>query len=169
MYRKWVKFVVIFLLLGNPIAYALPTDKEQIIHVDADTADLNQLTHRGIYTGHIKFNQGTTNLHAEKAITQGNDKNELILAIAEGNATKQAHYWTQTAVDKPLLHAFANTIRYHAQTHIIDLIGNAKITQGENSFAAPTIRYNTVKQQVISKNDGSNRTTIILYPEKKKT
>lgn len=170
MYRKLVSIsITIFMLLfGNTLAFALSTDKGQMIHVDADTADLNQLEHKGVYIGHVQFNQGTTNLRAEKAMTQGDDKNQLLLAIAEGSVTEQAHFWTQTALDKPPLHAWANTIRYHAKTHIIDLVGKAKIIQGENSFSAPHIRYNTEKQQIISKSDGANRSTIIFYPEKKK-
>lgn len=166
MHQKLANILLFLLVTG--LSYALPSDKNEIIHVDADTADLNQLTHKGTYSGHIHFNQGTTNLHANKAITEGNEKNQLVLAVAKGSTTEQAHFWTQTAVDKPVLHAYANTIRYYAQKHLIALIGNAKVLQGENSFSAPRIYYNTLKQQVISKNNGSHQTQIVFYPEKKK-
>ena len=53
-------FLLFILMIG--VSYALPTDKEQIMHVTADTADLNQQKHKGIYTGNVVFVQGTTNL-----------------------------------------------------------------------------------------------------------
>ncbi|MDI9818354.1 MULTISPECIES: lipopolysaccharide transport periplasmic protein LptA [unclassified Legionella] len=145
----------------------MPDDREKIAELSADSADLNQEKHRGEYLGNVKFDQGTTHLRAAKAITEGNKQNKLILAIAIGNEAQQAHYWTQTAEDKPLLHAYADLIRYHPEKHLVELIGNARIAQGNNSFSAPKILYDTVKQHVISKGSGKNRTTIIIHPEKK--
>ena len=62
----------------------------------ADSADLSHQNHKGIYTGNVEFVQGTTNLHAANALTQGNTKNQLTLAIANGTKENQAHYWTET-------------------------------------------------------------------------
>ena len=162
---KFFIFLLFFsyVLTGN----TLTTDKEQIMHVLADTADLNQQNHKGTYTGNVEFVQGTTNLHAANAITQGNTKNELILAIANGSKEKQAHFWTETGPDKPPFHAYADTIRYHPLRHLIELIGNARIEQGTNSLSAPKITYDTIKENMVSKSDGKTRTTIVLYPEKK--
>ena len=158
-----------FLLLCAAIntVYALPSDKEQIMHVTADTADLNQQKHKGTYTGNVVFVQGTTNLHAANAITKGNIKNQLTLAIANGTNGKQAHYWTQTAPDKPHFHAYADTIKYYPLKHIIELVGNAHIEQGPNSLSAAKIIYDTQEQHLVSQSDGKTRTVIILYPEKK--
>ncbi|WP_420795316.1 lipopolysaccharide transport periplasmic protein LptA [Legionella brunensis] len=145
----------------------MPDDREKVAELTADSADLSQHTHRGEYIGNVEFDQGTTHLRAAKAITEGNQQNKLILAIALGNETAQAHYWTQTALDKPLLHAYADMIRYYPERHLVELIGNARVTQGDNSFSGPKISYDTEKQHVISKGDTKNRTTIIIHPEKK--
>lgn len=147
--------------------YALPTDKEQVMHVVADSANLSQQTHKGIYSGNVEFVQGTTNLHATKAITQGNIKNQLTLAIANGEKGKQAHYWTETGPGKPPFHAYADTIKYYPLKHLIELIGNARVEQGNNSLSAAKISYDTIAQHVLSESKGATRTTIILYPEKK--
>lgn len=149
-------------------AYALPTDKEQVMHVTADTADLSQLHHKGTYSGNVVFIQGTTNLHATKAITEGNAKNELTLAIAKGSDGKQAHYWTETGPDKPPFHAYADIIKYFPLKHTIELIGKARVEQGLNSLSAAKIIYDTQEQHVVSQSDKKTRTVIILYPEKKK-
>lgn len=170
MSRLKVKLGLYLILLTiNMIGHALPTDKDQIMHVVSDSADLNQQQHKGVYIGNVEFIQGSTNLHASKAITQADAKNRLTLAIANGNKGKQAHYWTQTDPDKPPFHAYADTIKYYPLKHMIELTGNARVEQGVNSLSADKIIYDTLKQHVVTQSSGTNRTTIIIYPEKKST
>lgn len=161
-----ILIAVVFLLTQGQ-ASALPSDKQQVMHVTADSADLSQKQHQGTYVGNVEFIQGTTNLHAAKAITKADEKNQLTLAIANGSDGKQAHYWTQTGPDKPPFHAYADRIKYYPLKHIIELIGHAKVEQGQNSLSAAKIIYDIQEQHVLSQSDGTTRTTIILYPEKK--
>ncbi len=164
----YLKFFILIIILSISLkTEALPEDKNKPIHLAADYADLNQQCHLGKYHGNIHFEQGSTHLQAATAITQGDEKNKIIFAIARGNKTLQAHYWAQSALDKPILHAYANIIRYYPERHLIELEGQAKIIQGKNFFAAEKIRYDTLQQQVILKNTGQNRTMMIIYPEKK--
>lgn len=158
---------IALLFLTCQTVLALPNDREKKLELSANSADLNQQTHQGEYFGQVNLAQGTTHLTAFKAITQGNKKNKLVLAVAFGNAKEQAHYWTQTALDKPLLHAYADIIRYYPERHLIELTGNARVVQGENSFAGAKISYDTLQQHVTSKSDGKTRILIIIHPEKK--
>ncbi|KTC88657.1 lipopolysaccharide transport periplasmic protein LptA [Fluoribacter dumoffii] len=167
MFQRMVKCSLILLLMGISSVYALTEDKEKVMHVMADSADLNQQQHKGIYTGNVELVQGTTNLQAGKAVTIGNEKNQLIVAIASGTAGKQAHYWTITDPKKPPVHAYADTIRYYPLRHLIELIGNARVEQGTDSFSAAKISYDTVKQHVLSQGSKNKRITIIYHPEKK--
>lgn len=157
----------IFLLAISLPGFCLPSDKEQVMQVLSDSADLNQQSHRGIYKGHVEFTQGSINLRAAKAFTQGTISNQLTLAIAKGSKKEQAHYWMQTDSKAPPFHAYADIIRYYPLGHLIELIGHARIEQGSNSLSSAKISYDTLKQQVLSQSDGKTRTTIILYPEKK--
>lgn len=168
MYPPMVNYLFYFflILLASPI-HALSEDKEKVMHVMADSADLNQQAHKGIYVGNVELIQGSTNLRAAQAITEGNEKNQLVLATARGDKKKQAHYWTITDPKKPPLHAYADTIRYHPTRHLIELIGHARVEQGNDSFAAAKISYDTLKQHVLSHGDGKERITIIYHPEKK--
>ncbi|QLZ69599.1 lipopolysaccharide transport periplasmic protein LptA [Legionella sp. PC1000] len=167
MFQRMVNYSLFFLLMFSSFAYALTEDKEKVMHVMADSADLSQQEHKGIYTGNVELVQGTTNLQASKAVTLGNKKNQLEVAIATGTSEKQAHYWTITDPNKPPVHAYADTIRYYPLRHLIELIGNARVEQGENSFSAAKISYDTEKQHVLSQGNGSKRITIIYHPEKK--
>ena len=178
MFQHMVKRSLFYLVLIYPryltilgiltcSAYALPTDKEKVMHVKADTANLNQHERKGIYAGNVELIQGTSNLQAAKAITIGNEKNQLVLAVASGVKEKQAHYWTVADLKKPPLHAYANTIRYYPLRHVVELIGDARVEQGNNSFSAAKITYDIEKQQVLSQGDSKKRIIIIYHPEKK--
>ncbi|KTC65726.1 lipopolysaccharide export system protein LptA (plasmid) [Legionella adelaidensis] len=157
--------IIIVLLSGN--CFALPEDKNEVINLRADSADLNQQTHNGKYIGNVEFDQGSSHLRAAEAITKANEKNELIKAIAKGSKKEQAHYWALTAPDKPPLHAYADKITYFPERHIIELIGNARVEQGTDSFSAPKIIYDTEHEHVVTESDGKKRTVIIFHPEKK--
>ena len=161
-----ILFCVFFLLLTGKTCFALTEDRTQIMEVHARSADLNHQTHRGIYSGDVEVDQGSTHIRAAEAITEGNLKNQLVKAIIKGNRKTQAHYWALTAADKPPMHAYADTINYYPGKHLIELIGNARVEQGNNSFSAPHISYDTIHQHVISKGNGQEQTTIIIYPGK---
>lgn len=168
MMPKLIPFLIGGLMvLASQSLSAMPDDREKVMELSADTADLSQETHRGEYQGNVTLDQGTTHLRATRAVTEGNQQNKLEVAIAEGDKGNQAHYWTQTALDKPLLHAYADTIRYYPDKHLIELIGHARVEQGDNSFSAPKISYDTLKQHVLSQRDSTSRTLIIIHPEKK--
>ena len=174
--RKRHNIIPILLLLVLPVykGIALPEDKNQTLELSANTADINQQKQRGEYNGRVALNQGTTHLRASKAITHTDKNNHLISAVAYGNpsldadnAERLAHYWTETALDKPTMHAWAEIIRYYPNRHLIELIGHARVEQGDDSLVAGKIFYDTLKQHVIAENVGETRTEIIFQPEKK--
>ena len=167
MIQAAAKFMaVLSLLMVTSSGLALPNDRMQIMQLRADSADLDQQLHRGIYVGVVQLDQGTTHIQAARAITEGNLKNQLVKAVINGNKEKQAHYWTLTMADKPLMHAYADTINYYPERHTIELIGNARVEQGNDSFTAPKISYDTLHQHIISNSDGKMQTTIIIHPGK---
>lgn len=156
--------LLVFLFVINQTTFALPTDKDQLLVLSADLVELNEQKHHGEYQGHVCLDQGSSHLRASSAMTQGDVKNQLIVAIAKGDSRQQAHYWTQTEVNKPLLHAHADLIRYYPMRHLIELIGHAALIQQEHSLTASKISYDTLKQRVLSQSDGKERIVIRLHP-----
>lgn len=141
------------------------SSNQNVIQLSAESADLNQQTHQGTYIGDVALDQGAMHLRAAKAVTKTDNNNQLIQAIAYGNASSLAHYWGLIDKTKPMVHAYAETITYDPILRVIELIGHARVEQGKNSFAAGRIRYDIDKQHVISTSDKQSRTTIIIYPE----
>lgn len=163
-----IKLICLLMLFAFKVQ-ALPEDKEKVMYLSADSADISQSEHRGVYSGNVQVDQGTTHLRATKVITDGDKNNKLAKAIAIGDKKNQAHYWSKTNANKPITHAKADKIYYLPKDNIIKLVGNACITQGKNTFRASSIVYDTLKEHVVANNKGDKkRTTIILYPEKKK-
>ena len=156
---------VSILLLITPLCFALPTDKNEILNFRANSADINLETHLGTYKDKVELDQGSTHLRASRAMTEVDEKNKLIKVIAEGSKTDQAHFWTLTDEKKPPVHAYANIIRYFPEKHLIQLIGRARVEQGNDSFSAPTIDYDTLHQHVLSQSHSQAQTVIIIHPE----
>lgn len=141
---------------------AMPDDKYKVMHLTADSVSLDQATHKGNYLGQVTLDQGTTHLRAETAETLTDANNTLIQATARGSKAMKAHIWTQTALDKPVLHAFAHEIRFYPNKQYVELIGEAIVQQGGDVFSAPYIHYDTKTQRVITQATGKERTKIII-------
>ncbi|WP_367607143.1 lipopolysaccharide transport periplasmic protein LptA [Legionella sp. W05-934-2] len=162
-----VPITMLLLLLGlGVVSYALPDDKYKPIQLSADSADLNQSTHKGEYNGHVDFRQGTSHITANRAITIVDEHNKLKEAIAYGTNETRAHFSTNTDTKKPRLHAKADIIRYFPLKHLIELEGHAVVTQGHDRFEAHIIRYDTLNQHVVSNSNGERRTLIVINSDK---
>jgi len=146
------------------VSYALDSDSEQPMYFESDTAEINQKTGIGIYQGNVRIDQGSSHLTAVHATTTSDENNKLIEATADGDTQQQAHYWTLTEADEPELHAHANRIEFYVKDNKIILIGNATVIQGEDSYHAPRIEYDILKEEVISPTSKDGRTTIIIHP-----
>lgn len=151
------------ILLLKP-CYALPEDGKQVLTLAANSADISQTLHQGTYDGDVALDQGTTHIRADKATTLMDEKNKLTKAMIYGKAENQAHYWVLMDASKPMVHAYADTIEYIPEKHLIKLIGHARVEQGKNSFSAPVITYDTESQQVTTEHKPNERTTIVYYP-----
>lgn len=156
----------ILLYVHSLLATALPEDKLSILHIRAGYAKLSQLTHRGTYLKGIALDQGSTHIRAASAITETNTSNQLTKAVIAGNRHHQAHYWALTAPNKPLLHAYADTMIYHPLTQEIELLGHARVQQGKHAFTAAQIRYDLKTQHVLTQSTPGEQTTLIIQAEK---
>lgn len=159
-----LKKLLIFLVALPNIALALTTDKQQNAYIDADSATINHKSNSCIYRGHVKLTQGTTIILADVLTTYTNANNQLQRAVAVG---KLASYTTQPDSGPHLFVAMAQTINYDPYKSQITLIGDAKATQGSNSFAGPRMEYNTKQQTVTSPASPQGRTTIVFQPGQK--
>ncbi|MCW5589167.1 MAG: lipopolysaccharide transport periplasmic protein LptA [Legionellales bacterium] len=154
-------FIILFYTIA-PAVFALPSDHQQPLNIQADFAQFYRQDNHGFFRGHVHLVQGTTQIDADKLTVYMNSSHQLIKAIAEGNP---AIYRTLNELNHPPLVANASKMTYSTVQHHIILQGKALVIQGANQFSAPQIIYDTVAKTVVSKAKAQQHTTIIIKPE----
>ncbi len=163
-FKKIIFSFVIFSICST--AFALEEDKTQPMYVQADSVAIDNQSGKSEYTGNVTVDQGSTHLRAAHAIVYTESgKNTLKEAVAEGDKTTQAHYWTLTDPKKPELNAYADTIKVFPQKNLVYLIGHAKVIQGADSFEAPEIQYDSKTQKAFSPKSKLGKTVIVIHPQ----
>lgn len=116
---------------------ALPSDREQPVNIEADTAELSQEAGQTIYRGHVKLTQGSLKIFAD----------EIIISVTEGilrnlvASGQQASLSQLVTADKPEITATADVIHYNIAADSLLLEGTANIVHGDSQFAGNRIEY----------------------------
>lgn len=150
------------LLLGSGSACALPSDRDQPVQVSANSARFNEKTGIATYSGAVQVKQGTLEIHADEIVITTDKKGAILTTVAKG---QPAHYQQQIDPKKGLVSAEALRIDYDAKNEIITLTTNARLKQDGSSFQGNIITYNSLRQQVDAKGDGSNRVQLVFPPQ----
>ncbi|MCY1204543.1 Lipopolysaccharide export system protein LptA [compost metagenome] len=157
--------------LGSAAAWALPTDRDQPIRVQADSAELDDKQGVAVYRGNVVITQGTLKITGDTVtITQdANGDVEVFTSVG-----KPAYYEQKPAVDKEIVKAYGLTIQYFAANERIILLDQAKVVQEGNTFEGEKIVYDTQRQIVnAGRATGGNVTTprpridMVIQPKKK--
>ncbi|MBD2835831.1 lipopolysaccharide transport periplasmic protein LptA [Pseudomonas sp. JM0905a] len=157
--------------LGSAAAWALPTDRDQPIRVQADSAELDDKQGVAVYRGNVVITQGTLKITGDTVtITQdANGDVEVFTSVG-----KPAYYEQKPSVDKQIVKAYGLTIQYFAANERIILLDQAKVVQEGNTFEGEKIVYDTQRQIVnAGRATGGNVTTprpridMVIQPKKK--
>jgi lipopolysaccharide export system protein LptA len=155
------------MLAASPAGHARKSDRSKPINITADysesvsTGNDNNVT--SVYKGHVIITQGSLIIHAEQAtlyIKGG--------AIRKATGRGQpATFQQQPEGGGKLIHGHAKRIIYHADADTVELIGQAKVTQGRRQVTAETIRYNLTNERVVANRDqrGRRRVHVIFPPQ----
>lgn len=144
--RQLNSFLLLGLTLLPIITFALTTDEKQPTDFQADSVSINRKTGVGVYRGHVQLTRGTTIVKGDLMVVQFDKDNKLEKATITG---QPASYQTLTDPKKPLLILIGNTINYYPERGFAAAIGDAKVTQGNNSFAGPKINFD-IKNKVVN-------------------
>ncbi len=127
------------------MALALPSDREQPIRVQADSAELDDKQGVAVYRGDVVVTQGSTKLTGN-TVTLKQDKNGDIEVVT--SVGKPAYYEQKPAPDKDVTKAYGLTIQYFVTQNRVVLIDQAKVIQEGNTFEGEKIVYDTQRQIV---------------------
>lgn len=144
-------------VFGSACAWALPTDREQPIRVQANSAELDERQGVAVYRGDVVITQGTLKITGDTVTITRNAQGDIEVFTSVG---KPAYYEQKPAVDKQIVKAYGLTIQYFAANERIVLIDQAKVIQEGNTFEGEKIVYDTQRQIVnAGRATGSNVTT----------
>ena len=157
--------------LGSASAWALPSDRDQPIRVQADSAELDDKQGVAVYRGGVVITQGTLKITGDTVTITQDANGEIEVFTSVG---KPAYYEQKPSADKDIVKAYGLTIQYYATNERIVLIDQAKVIQQGNTFEGEKIVYDTQRQIVnAGRATGSNvsmprpRIDMILQPRKK--
>jgi len=124
--------------------FALKTDKNQPIYVEADGVDLDDKKGISIYKGNVVLTQGSIVLKADKlVVTQKKSKKDHIEATG-----KPVTFQQQVEGKKAMVKGRARKVDYASDSEILYLTGGAVLTQGKDTFKSDKITYDRARAVV---------------------
>jgi lipopolysaccharide export system protein LptA len=153
------------LLLWLPLApaYALSTDKDQPIHVEADSVEIDDRTGVSIYQGDVDVKQGSIHLTADKVtVYQKERRTERVKAVGRPVRFQQRTDKGQTVKGR------AREVEYHVTGDELVLTGEARLSQGDDNFSSDRIIYDRKNARVKAgaSAEGKERVRITISPDR---
>jgi len=163
MWNKWIITLATTLLITTTSsAIALPEDRNQPIHVNANSATLNEKTGQITYVGSVKVVQGSMIIIADK-VDVYRKNGDVDRMIATGNG----HFQQQPSKEKPVTHAYGKKIDYGVKTQLVNIVGDAKVVQDKDTFTGKRIEYQMDKAIVKAFSDkkSGQRVNMVIQPK----
>ena len=154
-------FAALVLLTGN--VWALSTDKDQPVSIEADSVDIDEAKEIAIYRGNVILIQGSINLNAEKVVVYNfQSDNSHIVATGE-----QVKFSQRPDNSDELIKGRANKAEYGINSTKLELTGKAVLVKGKNTFKNDKIIYDRVKALVKAGTSakGKERVKITIGPK----
>lgn len=159
MRRKAMMLAIAASLLSG-VAHGLSGDRDQPIHIQADRVELDERNKVSTYQGNVVLTQGSIRLQAEQLVVH-RDGEGVGQIVADGDPAE----FRQRPDDGAEIVGQAQQLRYTASDSRVQLIGDARLTQGEDLFAGPRIVYDTERSLVRAGSEsGEGRVRAIINP-----
>ena len=146
------------------MALALPEDRRQPIHIQADESSFDAESGVSTLTGAVQIDQGTLRIMAEN-VTVTDDNGRLVRIVAHGEPDSPATYSQRLNVGEPLVYAEAQQIDYAVGEERIELRGQALLTQADREFAGEAIFYDIEEGRVTARSERPGGVRFKWQPE----
>ena len=154
--------LLILLLTIPSLTWALPSDRNEPIQIEADHAQLDDEQGITQYKGDAILTQGTLKIRGDIITFYYDDDKELIKTVAQGKLAK--YQQIQKPGEKPV-RAQAYTMEYHAQGQKIYLMGKGHVWQNGNEFSGNRIEYDIAKN-IVNASGGTKSSDTSTKPKK---
>ena len=177
MRHRLTKHLILLIAFLPALSWALPSDRNQPIEIEADHAQLDDAEGITQYKGNAVLTQGTLRIEGDIITFYYDENKQLSKAVAQGNLA------TYKQIQKPNeepVRARALQMEYHAKAQKIYLLGQGHVWQAGDEFSGSKIEYD-INKNLVNANSApvevrgevrqAERVHIIIQPpgSKKKT
>jgi len=133
-------FLLVFLSFTTLQANALPTDRQQPIHVEADSLEVREMEKISIYSGNVHLVQGSLEINSSQMTLFFNDNKEAsVMKMTGAPAT-----FRQLDDQQQEIYGEAEQIEYYQSESNLILIGNARVTHVGDTIDSNKIQIDTI-------------------------
>ncbi len=126
------------LLCASLPAWPLPEDRNQPIHIESDRLEIDENRHQSSYSGHVRMQQGSLSIEADRILFIFDANNDLIRLEIDGQPAR----FEQTGDQGQPLRGQALRIIYRNREALLELTGQARLENGRDLIESERIHYN---------------------------
>ncbi len=154
------------LLMAIALQAGAQTGSDEPITLDADQAEIDNVSGISVYTGDVVLTQGLREITGDRMTVHTRSRGrELDHVVVEG---APAVYTQRPDGDGDIVRAEAPRMEYHATgPERVILLEGGRLTRGRNEFTGETIHYNLETEVVDARGDeqSGRRIRITLFPD----
>ena len=152
---KALCLVVFIFGISFQAATALESDRDQPVEIETDSAEFDELAGLTTYRGNVHLIQGSIEVLADQ-IQLRTENGEIVELIATGNP---AQFEQLPDPESEKLFAQSNQIKYLLDQDLIELSGNASLSQQGTTLSGGTILYDVRQHILKASSEGSAQNT----------
>ncbi len=161
-----VKYALLLALLMPPPLWALGSDSEQPIAVEADSLEVREQENISIYQGNVSLKQGSLEIHSERLVIHFNEANDLVLMEMTGSPAR----FRQLDNEQQEMLGQASRINYHESESMLELLEDARFSHAGDTIESNLIRINTNDNNIQAGNsDTDERVKMLIQPRSNAT
>lgn len=156
------KFCTLLLLLLPAQLWALATDSEQPISVEADSLEVREQENVSIYQGNVSLVQGSLEITSDRLVIHFNEANELLLMEMTGAPAR----FRQLDDDQQEMLGQARQINYTESKSLLELRDEAQFSHAGDTIQSNMIRVNTDNNSIqAGSSDSGERVKMLIQPK----
>jgi len=166
--RRLLVLTNILLGLDSVPCWALPSDQNQPLNIQADQAIIDQRKGISTYRGKVHVVQGTMEINGTELIMHHDNAGKPLSITINGNL---ATYKQQIQPNEPEVHGEATQMLYMTNSDILTLVGKARVTRGTDVVEGEKILYDRQNDRILANGEntgrGQGRVQITITPKPK--
>lgn len=128
-------------------AFALDSDKDQPVSINADNVDYNFATGARTYEGNVVLIQGSLKVESNKLVATF-DGDKFDKAVATGTADKRARFQQRPEGKDDDVVGIGDTLIYNESEQKMEIIDNAELMQANQKATGRKIVYDITKEKM---------------------